>query len=92
MTARQLQARLAAGEIAELTRAAWERLAAGFEVRERHDTRLAGELLVVRGPAGLAAVERPEPGRRVVRPLASAAAVRAFVKERLAAYDRLWDG
>jgi len=46
----------------------------------------------VRGRAGLAAVERPGAGRRVVRPLPDEEAVRRFVADRLTAYERMWDG
>ncbi|MHB8077733.1 MAG: ubiquitin family protein [Candidatus Krumholzibacteriia bacterium] len=92
MTRRALLATLAAGRVAVLTLGAWERLAAGFAVLEDHDTRLAGRLLVVEGPAGLAAVEAPRPDERVVPPLKSRRAAREFVAARLRAYERMWDG
>jgi len=92
MNAQQVMRKLRSGGIVSLSSAEWERLAPRFEVLEIHETRLAGQLLLVRGPAGLAAVERPERGRRVIRPLADETAARAFVKDRLETYDRLWDG
>lgn len=92
MTARELAARLAAGDIVPLGEREWARLAAGFEVVERHNTGVAGELLIARGTSGLCAVERPDRDRRVVRPLADAASAAAFVAARLAAYERAWDG
>jgi hypothetical protein len=84
--------KLQAGGIVGISRAEWERLAPRFQVLEVHETRLAGQLLLVRGPAGLAAVERPERGRRVIRPLSDEVAARAFVQDRLDTYDRMWDG
>ena len=83
---------LGRGAIATLKASDWESLAAGFEVLESHDTQFAGMLLVVRGPSGLAAVEEPSAAVRVVRPLADESAARAFVAQRLALYERMWDG
>jgi len=87
-----LDRRLGAGEIVLLSKAQWGRLAVRFEVVERHDTRLAGDLLLVRRDRLWAAVERPAPGQRVMRPLNDRQNARAFVAERLALYDRVWDG
>ena len=87
-----LKQRLAAGEIVPLTAAEWDRLSGDFEIVETRDTGVAGQLLLARGSSGLVAVERPEPGRRVVRPLADEAQAREFVRQRLETYDRMWDG
>ena len=92
MDAGRLLERLAAGEIVDLPHAQWEDLAASFEVIEQHDTRMRGMLLVVESSAGLAVVEEPSPALRVVRPLPTLHDVHCFVAERLAAYDRMWDG
>ncbi|MBU0741655.1 hypothetical protein KKG45_10615 [bacterium] len=89
---RDLQDRLAAGEIVALTARAWGRLAPAFTLVETHDTGLAGVLALVELDGRLAAVEQPDRKTRAVRPLASRKAAREFVKTRLAAYDRLWDG
>jgi len=88
----ELTRRLEAGEIVAVSAGAWARLAPGFDELERHATGLAGDLLVVSRDGRLAAVEEPGKGRRAVRPLKSRTAARDFVRERLAAYDRLWDG
>ncbi len=53
---------------------------------------MAGELLIVEAQAGLATVEQPKPGERVVRRLADAAEAGRFVRERLETYERMWDG
>ena len=90
--AKTLERRLGAGEIVRLSKAQWGRFAVRFEVIERHDTRLAGDLLLVRRDRLWAAVERPAPGKRVMRPLNDRQSARAFVAERLALYDRVWDG
>jgi hypothetical protein len=92
MNVRQVMGKLRAGGIVGITRAEWERLAPRFQVLEVHETRLAGQLLLVRGPAGLAAVEQPEHDRRVIRPLADETAARSFIRDRLETYDRMWDG
>jgi len=92
MTAEELERRLDGEGIVELSAADREGLADRFVLLESHDTRLAGKLLLVRGKRGLAAVERPGPGRRVVRRLDGESEARAFVEERLDTYDRMWDG
>ena len=92
MTDQELTARLSNGEVVPLATAEWEALAPGFDVVEEHDTGLSSSLLIVRGPAGLAAVERPAAGQRVARPLPDLAAVGPFVADRLRAYERMWDG
>ncbi|MBI4951634.1 MAG: hypothetical protein HY908_06345 [Myxococcales bacterium] len=84
--------RLGRGEIVGLPRLAWEALCPRFEELLRRDTDVAGLILVVRGPSGIAAVEEPSRELRVVRPLASEAAAQAFIDKRLAQYDRMWDG
>ncbi|MCP4572206.1 MAG: hypothetical protein GY838_07615 [bacterium] len=95
-TPAELLRRLDAGEIVPLTAARWEAWAEAFDVVLEEPTALAGAILGVRwqrnGAAHWGLVEEPETGRRVVRPLADEAAVRALVAERLAAYERMWDG
>jgi len=96
--AEDLAAALADGAIVPLASADWERLASGFAVVEDHDTGLAGHLLLVRRPVpgrktgGWAIVEQPSPQERVVRPLKTAAEARALIADRMAAYERMWDG
>lgn len=92
MAAGDLLDRLARGEIVQLSREDWQQSAHRFEVVEEHDTMLRGTLRVARGPAGLVAIEEPSPAERVVRPLGSQDAARSFVADRLATYERMWDG
>jgi hypothetical protein len=92
MTAEELSRRLRDERIVPMPAAEWAELTEVCEVVERHDTLVAGELLIVRCEAGLAAVEQPSPGERVVRRLANGQEARALVEARLEAYERMWDG
>ena len=84
--------RLAEGGTVPLSAGEWAELAAEFPVVERHETQLAGELLVVRIGKDLAAVEAPSREARVARLLGGAAEARAFVERRMEEYERMWDG
>ncbi len=92
MTSGELSRRLVSETIVTLEPAEWAEVAGAFEEVERHPTLIAGDLLIVRGEPGLLAVEEPSPRERVVRRLADEAEARAFVKERLDTYERMWDG
>ena len=48
--------------------------------------------MVVRVGEELVAVEAPSRGARVARVLGSAADAQAFVRKRMAEYERMWDG
>jgi hypothetical protein len=93
-----LVARLAAGEIVPLDDSVWTAVADRFTVKERIETGLSGRILLVRWPMpgarkkGWALVEDPAPREKVVRPLADEAEARALIADRLAAYERMWDG
>lgn len=93
-----LTARLAAGEIVRLPERDWTAAAGEFTVVQETPTAIAGSILLVRfsapGRRGRAwgLVEQPEPGQRVVRPLAGRAQGLTLIGERLAAYERMWDG
>lgn len=78
--------------ITVLSRNQWERIEPKFEVLERHDTGAKGEILVVKQGDALAIVEQPKPGEFVLRPMEGKDRVTIFVEQRLAAYDRIWDG
>ncbi len=92
----ELLRRLAAGEIVPLTAARWAEWSGGFTIVETVPTALGGALQAVcwsaDGAVRWGLVEEPETGRRAVRPLANEAAVKALIAERLAAYERMWDG
>jgi hypothetical protein len=92
MEAKDLPDRLRDEPVVDLSAEDWAAVAADFEEIERHDTGIAGDLILIRTPAGPAAVERPSPGRRVVRVFPDEDAMRRFVAERLELYERMWDG
>jgi len=92
MTVQELHRRLQSERIVPLSASEWAELAGGFDEVERHDTLVAGYLLIVRGTSGLAAVEQPSPDKRVVRLLSDDPEVRRFVEDRLEQYERMWDG
>lgn len=92
MTIEELDRRLAAERFVSLSTTDWTELAGQCEEVERHDTFLAGDLLVVRTGEGLAAVEQPAQGTRIVRRLAGLDEARRFVDARLETYDNMWNG
>ena len=92
MTRKQLLATLQAGKVAAVPRQQWPTLGRDFVESESHSTGMAGALRIGRFGAYLVAVEEADAGLTAVRPLPSRSAARSFVQQRLAAYDRLWDG
>jgi hypothetical protein len=92
MTADELNRRLKEEGIVPLSPQEWPELAGQFEELERHDTFVAGELIILRGPAGIAALEQPSSSGWVLRCLPSMEEARRFVRERLDQYERMWDG
>ena len=94
-----LELALEKGEIVPLRAEAWEAVCDRYDVREEISTGMAGMILLIsraksgpRKKAGWALVEEPEPKLRVVRSLASEREARALIADRLAAYERMWDG
>lgn len=92
MNADELRERLQTERIVSLSADEWMGLAPAFVEIERHDTYLAGDLLIVRLGGLFAAVEQPSPTERVLRRLTDESEVRRFVQMRLEAYERMWDG
>jgi hypothetical protein len=98
LTATNLLAQLDAGTIVPLGEEDWRKWAGTFTIVEEIATGLGGEILLVRRPpsddrrGGWALVEEPKPGDRVIRPLANEKEARALIADRLAAYERMWDG
>jgi len=84
--------RLASGGTVPLSAKEWAELAGEFPVVDRHETQLAGALLVVRVGGDLAAVEAPSKDARVARLLGGPEEARAFVQRRMEEYERMWDG
>lgn len=91
MKAETLLAKLKKGQIVPLKLSQWEEVAGTFQVKDTIDTGMAGQILLLRRPLW-ALVEEPTPLQRVVRPMAGEKEARALIQERLAAYERMWDG
>lgn len=90
-----LEQRLDAGAIVPLTASCWDALQPRYLIREEIPTGMSGSILLIRREKkkpGWALVEEPEPKVRVVRPLMSEREARALIADRLAAYERMWDG
>ncbi|MBW1880333.1 MAG: hypothetical protein JRI25_23275 [Deltaproteobacteria bacterium] len=92
MSAESILTALRDGEVVVTTPSEWEAASSAFEVLEEHDTLVAGMLRILQGPSGLVALEEPKRTERVLRPLRDPDQVRAFVADRLASYERMWDG
>ena len=97
-TEARLVTALADGTIVPLPEDNWQALASHFKLVEDTPTGMGGVILLVRRPLpagrklGWALVEDSKPGEKVVRPLANEKEARALIDERLAAYERMWDG
>ncbi|MFH1766005.1 MAG: hypothetical protein ABIF09_17605 [Gemmatimonadota bacterium] len=92
MTIDEFKRSVLLGGTVPLSASEWKELADHFPVEERHQTQLAGELLIVRFGGDLIAVEAPSRDARVARFLGGPDEARAFVARRMEEYERMWDG
>jgi hypothetical protein len=98
LTPENLVELLADGSIVPMDEMVWSSLADSFPLVEDIDTFMSGRILLVRRTApgkkrlGWAIVEDPAPLKKVIRPLGSEKEARALIADRLAAYERMWDG
>lgn len=92
MTPDELRGRLGETGIVPLSAEEWRELARAFSEVERHNTRLAGDLVIFRDKERFFAVEEPSRDARVVRGLEDEGRVRGFVSKRFEEYERMWDG
>ncbi len=89
---------LSVGVIVALTEKQWLKAAGRFSIVETIETGMSGQIQLLRPSAGegkkrgWAFVEQPKDGHRVVRPFKNEKEARALIKDRLAAYERMWDG
>ncbi len=89
---------LAAGIIVPMSEKQWLQIEGSFSSVEVIDTGLSGQIQLLHRPlpngkkTGWAFVEQPKDGQRVVRPFKSEKEARALIQDRLAAYERMWDG
>jgi len=85
--------RLRVGEVVAVPRDEFDTLSAAFAYERTVDTGLAGPIHVVHVDDLWAVVEFPRRSVDVaVRPLADADEVDAFIDDRLAVYEKMWDG
>ncbi len=98
LTLEDLVDKLAKGAIVPLGADEWVGLAGHFPLVDDINTFMNGRILLVRRPVpqgkkpGWAIVEDPEPSQKVIRPLKNEKEARALIADRLAAYERMWDG
>ena len=92
MTAKEFRKKVSLGGTVPLSASEWKEIASQFPVVERHDTQLAGHLLIIRLNGEYAAIEQPSRNARVARLLMGLEEVSAFVEKRLSEYERMWDG
>jgi putative heme iron utilization protein len=89
---------LAANIIVPVTEKQWLSMEAEFPKVDTIETGMSGQIHLVRRPvegkkvAGWAFVEQPKAGQRVIRPFKNEKEARALIADRLAAYERMWDG
>jgi len=89
---------LSAGIIVPLKEKQWLQMEDHFSHVETIETGMSGKIHLVRRPMdkggkpGWAFVEQPKDGQRVIRPFKNEKEARALIKDRLAAYERMWDG
>ena len=87
MTENEFLEKVQAGGTVPLSREEWESVAGAYEVVERHNTQLAGDLLIIRVGDSLACLESPSRDARVARLLGGEEEARAFVQKRLEEYE-----
>ena len=98
LTLAGLVEKLAAGAIVPLDQDEWVGVAGHFPLVDDIDTSMSGRILLVRRPVpggekpAWAIVEDPAPRQKVIRPLKNEKEARALIADRLAAYERMWDG
>lgn len=94
----ELLERLADGQIVPVETEDWEAWRQDLTVAKTVPSAIGGDKHAVRWPVpgsrrrGWALVEEAEPGLMAVRPLRDRKQVLALIAERLAAYERMWDG
>ena len=84
--------KLAAGQVVPLKRSAWERLAGEFRRTDARPTGCNGEIVLLRRDQGWYVLEEPNPQEVVLRAFRTRKQAQGFIDERIAAYDRIWDG
>ncbi|HPF70628.1 MAG TPA: hypothetical protein PLQ13_08175 [Candidatus Krumholzibacteria bacterium] len=90
--------RLAAGEVVPVDADDFAGWSAAFTLVDTVRSAMGGDKQLLRWTPpgarklGWLLVEEPDPGLLAVRPLKTEKEARALIAERLAAYERMWDG
>lgn len=92
MTSDELASRLAADRVVELDAEGIAALLGRARVVHESDTGIAGAIRTLEVDGMTLVQEHTQDRRPVVRRVADLEAARRFVDDRLAAYDRMWDG
>lgn len=93
MDVRQLLERLHGDEVIAVPKAEFEPLSAGLDYERTVDTGLGGPVHVLHSGRSWALIEFPPRSTEVaVRPLPGAEAVEMLIADRLAVYEKMWDG
>lgn len=93
MDVRELLERLHGEEVFAVPKTEFEPLSAELGYERTVDTGLAGHIHVLHSAASWAVIELPPCSTDVaVRPLADEEAVELFIADRLALYEKMWDG
>lgn len=88
----EFDASLKSDRVVAIAPADWPDLSARLTEVERYDTGFAGVLLLLEFEDGFAALEQPAADTWVVRRLGERAEADRFIQDRLAQYERMWDG
>lgn len=89
---------LSAGIIVPMTEKQWLNMEDRFTSVETIETGMNGQIQLLRRPLnkgtkkGWAFVEQSKDGERVIRPFKNEKEARALIRDRLGAYERMWDG
>jgi hypothetical protein len=87
-----LRERLRSEGVITIDPSSWPHLSSAWREIERHATHFASDLVLLQSGDEFAALEQPSPDQWVIRHLPDGEAAQEFVRERLAQYDRMWDG
>lgn len=88
----ELQRLLDEGETVTAPAAAWARFADSYSGEGRWPTGMAGDIELLARRGAWFVLEHPRDDEVVLRRFASRDEAQRFIDERLAAYERLWDG
>ena len=91
-TLMELRERLTSAPVVELTEVELDRLRASGETMRDDNTSVAGRIRIL-SLDGMFVVQEKTPQRRIlVRVMPSLERAQSFVDDRLATYDKMWDG